>query len=144
MVTRTPERHSRSADRAWLAQSVERGTFNPKVEGSSPSSGGRILTIVFVKVHYHHRRFSCSAFLLFTDLQCFNRDTTRDAPQQLTTIEIISSYVEIKPNWRRPRESKREKEKKSQVSSIMAKTIDNRVGIKKYRPTWGSNPRPWD
>ena len=33
-------------DRARLAQSVERGTFNPKVKGSSPLSGDTVVVPV--------------------------------------------------------------------------------------------------
>ena len=35
-----PTGHGPSPNSARLAQSVEHGTFNPRVEGSSPSSGG--------------------------------------------------------------------------------------------------------
>ena len=45
--------------RAWLAQSVERWTFNPTVAGSSPASG---LTFIFLfqnQAPYHNNVHAC-------------------------------------------------------------------------------------
>ena len=38
-------------DRAWLAQSVERWTFNPTVAGSSPASGLTLLSFALAMTH---------------------------------------------------------------------------------------------
>ena len=37
-----------SIQRAWLAQSVERWTFNPTVAGSSPASGLNFIVYFFI------------------------------------------------------------------------------------------------
>ena len=85
-----------------------------------------------VKDHYQYQRFSCSGSLLFTDLQCFNRDTTREAAQQPTTREITTVYVEIKQNWERARKRKEKKRRKwcklnSDLNNI---SIVDRVEVK--------------
>ena len=63
------------AKAARLAQSVERGTFNPEVKGSSPLSGGKILKkkkrkkfkifslLVKVQVKYWHISFTHKRFV---------------------------------------------------------------------------------
>ena len=43
--------HFGAVDRAWLAQSVERWTFNPTVAGSSPASGLILLLFALLVTH---------------------------------------------------------------------------------------------
>ena len=53
---------------ARLAQSVERGTFNPKVKGSSPLSGD-VSFILSVRLFEEEKRRRYCLWTLLTDLR---------------------------------------------------------------------------
>ena len=66
--------HERAFLRAWLAQSVERWTFNPTVAGSSPASG---LTFF--------------SFKIFPDLSC----PCEMHLKELERLEVVFRYEHI-------------------------------------------------
>ena len=50
---------------ARVAQSVERGTFNPKVQGSSPCPGDCLLPVNVIKIELKIKQLIYAYFTLF-------------------------------------------------------------------------------